>query len=379
MIAVATVSSLPALEALAPDWDALADRSASPLVRHAWFLAAARTYAAGCELAVFTGRREGRLSAVAPMVVDRSGFAPRLRLLGFQSPEPEAFLSDDEEVLRAVCAAVLSTGKPVALPRLDAASPEWRLLAECARGRGLAVPRPGRQTYLATILKTDWAAFEAGMSGKIRSDLRRREKQLAQQGAVSFEVVSPGEHEVEAALAELIQLEAASWKGRAGTAIANRPLLKSFLTGYARIAAREGKLRFSSLRLNGAPIALQMNIEHGGRLWGLKMGTDDQWSKYAPGALSIHRLLRWAAERGLAGREHLGQAEEWQRRWPYEVRELSAFNFYPARPAAAVALGADVAGVFARAVKRRLDRRAASAKAKRMKPQAEGGSMEQAS
>lgn len=360
MIDVEIVSSIARLEALASEWDALADRSASPLVRHAWFVAAARTYAADAELAIFAARREGRLQAVAPMVVDRSGLTPRLRMLGFQSPEPEAFLFDDEEALAAVCSAVLSTGRPVVLPRLDAASPEWRFLNEAARRMGLAIPRPELKSYYVTVLKSDWGAFEAAMSGKRRQDLRRLHKQLAEHGEIVFEVVSPDEAGVEAAMAELVRVEAASWKSQSRTAMVDRPLLAAFMREYARLAAREGKLRISTLRLNGEAIAVQMDIQEGGRLWGLKMGVDDRWSKYAPGVLSTHELIRWAVSQGLGGCEHLGEAEEWQRRWPYEERKLSAFNFYPPSPGGALALSRDLAGVVGRAAKRRLSRSGAS-------------------
>ncbi|MBW3558340.1 MAG: GNAT family N-acetyltransferase [Proteobacteria bacterium] len=360
MIQLEIVSTLSRLEALAPEWDALADRSPSPLVRHAWFLAAARTYAANSELTVFTARRDGRLRAIAPMVVDRSGLTPRLRMLGFQSPEPEAFLADDDEALEAVCSAVLSTGRAVVLPRLDAGSPEWRLLNELARRKGLAVPRPALKRYYMTVLQPDWAEFEAGMARKKRSDLKRRRNQLAEHGEIAFDVVSPDEDGVEAAFAELVRVEAASWKSGSRTAMVNRPLLEAFMREYARQAARQGKLRISTLRLNGQPIAVLMDVEHGGRLWGLKMGVDDRWAKYGPGVLGTHELIRWAVGRGLNGCEHLGEAEDWQRRWPFEERELSAFNFYPPSAAAAVALGRDLAGVAGRAAKRRLQRATAS-------------------
>jgi CelD/BcsL family acetyltransferase involved in cellulose biosynthesis len=133
------------------------------------------------------------------------------------------------------------------------------------------------------------------------------------------------------------------------------------MSEYARLAAREGLLRLSFLRLAGEPIVVQMDVEHGGRLWGLKMGTDERWLKYAPGILSTHELFRWASERGLAACEHLGEAEEWQRRWPYEVRERSTFRFYPRRPGAALALGLDAVQFARRGAKMRALARARAA------------------
>jgi CelD/BcsL family acetyltransferase involved in cellulose biosynthesis len=352
------VSDLAGLAALRDEWDALADRFESPLLRHAWFYAAAKTYGAGEELAVFTARRDGRLVAAAPMVVDRSGIVPRLRILAYQDREPDAFLYADEEALAAVCDAVLSFGRPVVLQRLDPASPEWRLLGERAGRHGLTVPRPGTSRYYCTVLPQGAAAFEAAMDSKKRSRLRRMRSGLEKHGQVTFEVLSPGEASADEAVALVERVEAASWKGRNGSALVARPVAAAFVREHARLASREGMLRLSVLRLDGEVIAAQLDLEHGGRLWGQKMGADERWAKYGPGILSNHELLRWAADRGLAGLEHLGMQEDWQRRWPHELREFGTFRFYPRRAAAAVAFGSDVVLYATRGAKARAYARA---------------------
>ena len=359
---VEIISDAAALGALRGEWDSLADRFPNPLLRHAWFFAAATTYGAGEELAIFVARRDGRLAAAAPMVVDRSGVVPRLRMLAFQDKEPDAFLYEDEEALAAVCEAVMAAGRPVVLPRLDPAGPEWRLLAERGRRHGLAVLRPGTNRYYATVLAAGAAAFDASMDSKKRSRLRRMRTGLEKHGEVTFEVLSPGDDaSADEAVTAVERVEAASWKGRNGSALVSRPLAAAFMREHARLAAREGMLRLSLLRLKGDVIAAQLDVEHGGRLWGQKMGADERWSKYGPGILGNHELLRWASERGLTHLEHLGMEEEWQRRWPFEVREFGTFRFYPRRAAAALAFGTDVAVYATRGAKARAWARARAA------------------
>lgn len=358
---VEIVSDLTTLGELREAWDAMADRFRNPLLRHAWVYAAAQTYGAGEELAVFTARRGGRLVAAAPMVVDRSGIVPRLRILAFQDREPEAFLYEDEAALAAVCDAVLASGRPVVLARLDPGGPEWRLLTERARRYGLTVPRPGTNRYYATVLAKSAAAFDASMDSKKRSRLRRMRSGLETHGKVSFEVLCPDEAAADDAVAAIERVEAASWKGRNGSALVCRPGAAAFVREHARLAAREGMLRLSLLRLDGAVIAAQLDIESGGRLWGQKMGADERWAKYGPGILSNHELLRWASDRGLTHLEHLGMEEDWQRRWPHEVRELGTFRFYPRRATAALALGSDVAAFATHGAKARAWARARAA------------------
>ena len=345
MITVEIVTDVRAFEALAAEWNALAEAaSPSPLLRHEWLLTAARTFSPDTELAVFLARRDGRLRAAAPLVVDRSSIVPRLRLLGWETSEPEAFLHDDEAALEAVCRAVLKAGRPVLLQRLATDSPEWRLLSRDAPRRGFAVLRPSTSPYYFTTLRKDWPSFEQAIASKKRSELRKLRRDLESHGEVSFEMLRPADAETATRLLdELQRIEASSWKGRDGTDMLSRPTLARFMAEYAGIAARQGMLRISALRLNGEALVVQMDVEHAGRLWGLKMGTDERWLKCGPGILSTHEICRWAIGQGLEGLEHLGRAEQWQRRWPHEVRDCSTFRFYPRRLGAAVAFGLDAA------------------------------------
>lgn len=350
-LTVEVVTDLADFERLAAEWDALADAaSPSPLLRHAWLLTAARTFHPDAELAVVIARRGGRLAAAAPLVLDRSGVAPRLRLLGFQTSEPEAFLHDDEIALAAVCRAVLAQGRPLLLLRLASDSLEARLLSAHAGSRGFGVLRPATSAYYFTTLQPDWADFEGSIASKKRSELRKLRRDLEKHGEVSFEMHRPADAEATLLLFDDLQrLEASGWKGRGGSDMLSRPALARFMADYACAAARQGMLRISVLRLGDEPVVVQMDIEHRGRLWGLKMGTDERWLKCGPGILSTHELCRWAIEQGLEGLEHLGRAEQWQRRWPHQVRECSTFRFYPRRLGAVLAFGVDAAEFARRA------------------------------
>ena len=362
MITLQIIDRLTDCERLAADWNELADAAgASPLLRHEWLLACARATGLDRELSIFTARRNGSLLAAAPLVVDRSGVVPRLRSIGWQFREPEGFLHQDEAALAEVCRGVLASGRAVVLPRLDAASAEWRLLGDRARRLGLPVLRPSTTSYYFTPFPESWEAFEAAMDSRKRSRLRRMRRGLEEHGTVTFEVLSPTEAEADAAVAEVQRVEARSWKARSGSAMLAKGEVGRYVAEYARLAAREGMLRVSLLRLNGEAIAGQIDVEHGRRLWGLKMGADERWLKYGPGILANHELFRWCIEQGLEGCEHLGDAEEWQRRWPFEVRERSTFRFYPPRLGAAVAFGFDAAAYAQRGVKARAVARARAA------------------
>ena len=136
-------------------------------------------------------------------------------------------------------------------------------------------------------------------------------------------------------------MEGAGWKAAAGTALVHDAAQRGFLLDVCRRAAAEGWLRFFFLRQDGRVIAAQLHLLYANRLWTLKIGYDEALSRFSPGALLTHDILRHACGLGLEGVEHLGVAELWQRRWPVEVREHATLRLYPVSAGGAVAFTAD--------------------------------------
>ena len=371
MLQTDLITTRAALAALKSEWDAMADPQGDPLLRHDWFMTSAEAFAAEGDLRVTVARDASGLRAALPLVRDRSGPTPRLRLLGFQLMEPQALPYRDAEALAAVVKAGLKTSWPVSLPRVAADSEELGVLAGVAKARGVCVLRPDTTCTHANPLQADWPAFEKAMPSRKASEIRRRRKRLAEDhGEVDFESVSPSEAEAEAALAGLLRVEAAGWKGQAGTALTKDPALARFVLDYARAAARSGTLRVFNLRVGGEVAAAHLMVEHGGRLWGIKLGADERFHKYGVGVMINHDILRWACQQGLDSLEHLGVAEEWQTRWPLLTHRQSTFHFYPRSPAGAAALTLDVLDFAQRRVRSRLQARASARQAKAPEPAA---------
>jgi CelD/BcsL family acetyltransferase involved in cellulose biosynthesis len=85
------------------------------------------------------------------------------------------------------------------------------------------------------------------------------------------------------------------------------------------------------------------------RLWEIKIGYDEAWSRVAPGILLTHKTLQHACEEGLEALEYLGAAEGWQERWPRSVRQHDTVRFYPYTLRGGLALTGDSIGYLARA------------------------------
>jgi CelD/BcsL family acetyltransferase involved in cellulose biosynthesis len=335
------VTDVSEFRALKGEWNNLASTFRNPLYCHEWFDDCLTAFGEGADLAVFVARTDGAVRAIAPLIVDRSEGKPRLCWLTHNLGDTDGFLYTDQESLLTVCAGVLQTGLPILLPGLRADSKEVEVLCEAPRPRGLLVVRPRSIATASISLDADWKTIEAKMSSKNRKYIRWARRAAEREGPMRFDVVSPTAATLEHHLDEAFRVEAAGWKGRAGSAIISNPRRKRFWIEFGRTATRLGILRLFFLRIGDATAAVRMSAEFAGRLWDWKIGYDERWARYSPGILLTHETLRYASERGLDGLEFLGHAEQWQHRWPINVRYRTTIRFYPLSLDGGCVLGED--------------------------------------
>ncbi|WP_017666040.1 GNAT family N-acetyltransferase [Porphyrobacter sp. AAP82] len=133
--------------------------------------------------------------------------------------------------------------------------------------------------------ETSAAAYlEAAMSAKKRKELRRQHNRLAEEGALTFERIE-GEEALEAWTAEFLALEAAGWKGEAGSALASAPDTRALFTEALRGAAAAGRLERLALRLDGRAIAMLANFITAPGAYSYKTAFDEAYARFSPGML----------------------------------------------------------------------------------------------
>ena len=117
-----------------------------------------------------------------------------------------------------------------------------RELAQHAAKHGFlsGVRRGANSPLLPTTVA--WDDYIESLPSKRRWFLRNRLKRLSKLGRASLETVSGGDG-LRNALEDGFRLEAAAWKGKAGTAIACHPELLHFYTTFAQQAAEPQRTR----------------------------------------------------------------------------------------------------------------------------------------
>ena len=315
-----------AFAALAEEWDRLARGAGHPFAEHSWFAAWWRAFGAGSSLSVCALRRDGRLVAVYPLC--RNGGA----LSAMANDHSPLFvpLARDEEALAEVTAAVMAApATELVLPSVPA-GPALVALARAARERRrLSAIRPHKLSPIATTTGS-WEDYRRRHKGQLATVERRRRKLLREHEAEVVVVEAPAD--LWETLEEGFRVEAGGWKGREGTAILSSEDTAAFYRSIAASFHATDRLRLSRIALDGRPVAFDMSLLHGSRLYLLKTGYDESFGHLTPGLVLRLSIVERCFELGLEAHELLGDDADWKRKFATDGRQLYRFRASRIRP-----------------------------------------------
>lgn len=341
-LTVEVISDFRSFLALEPVWNTLCDEAGidHPFLSHEWLRTWWECFGEGHRLHLLLVKDQEAIIAAAPFMVTRGrmyGFpVRRLQLLyNHQSPRSELIITRwPKETYHAIwnhLVAHQSQWDVVELPELPITSDALSVLGQMAQADGYLIGLwPwSRSPYLP--IQGSWEDYYATLDRKHRSNLRNRWKRLSAEGQVELEVIDKTA-DLKKALADGFSLEAAAWKGKAGTAISSRPEVEKFYTRLACRTASRGWLRLAFLTLNRRRIAFQYTMAYGEKLYLLKPGYDPDYARYAPSQLLCEQVLRLAFEEGLTKFDFLGRDDPWKLEWTRAIHPHLWLLIFPNRP-----------------------------------------------
>ena len=335
------------VEELAPFWTELQNEGSSPMQQYLWSKICCTSLPLNGEpyfLAVKTGLGQG---AVAPLVRAK-GVVARFEHLGVKFlHEPADLVYSDLTALRELCRQLVKLGGALFLERVPADSPAISALQEAYQGRGRIFLRAS-QPYPRILLHEGWRIPENQLNSGRRSDLRRAVRNAEKSGSITYEILSPTPEQLEPLLEEALEVEAANWKGREGSAVARDKLRGRFYRQFAVATSSAGVLRLCFLRVAGKAIAMQYALECSGAFWLLKIGYREEYARCSPGMLLIAETIRYAASQNLSSYEFLGTAANWTRIWTQNERQSVTLRAYPFQFRGLAALAVDACGALYR-------------------------------
>lgn len=340
--------------ALAAELDRLEERAleANPFYGSAFLESAVETLGPLARFALLLLRDgAGELALALPLAASPERFGPfstrasLAHLYGFlraplvrredAGPALEALLArwpDRLAATRALYLPGLPRGPLLDALRAAAARVGAPLVELGTKSRAVLHPAASPEAFLSTALER-----------KRRKEYRRQQRRLAERGSLRFEVIAEPERLAEAVESFLL-LEAAGWKGRAGSAMATAGH-GDLLRGLAARLGPIGRLSVARLALDERPLALLVCLHGPGAdppTFLFKIAHEEAFAAFSPGVLLIVAYTRWRHERGLRAPVDSCACPDHpmiDRVWP-DRRVLVDLALFPASPSGRVLAGA---------------------------------------
>lgn len=315
--------------ALAPDVRALFGQAEARCVEFGlpWFRnLAATVYPDGDLLRFYTLRDEGRVLAVLPLRLERSGFGLTLNALAnFYTAQFEPLCAP--ECRPADLAALLSAMRhdfpavaSLRLAPMDPSSQAYAMLPEALRSAGWYPYQFFSFGNWYQTIDTPWNEYLAQRSGVLRSTIKRASKKFAADGG-TLEIVTET-NDLARAIDAYEKVYAASWK--------KPEPFPEFMPGLMRTCAEQGQLRLGLAWIDGQAIAAQLWIVAHGKAEIYKLAYDESFKAYASGTLLTAKLMERAIDTDKVSEiDYLIGDDPYKQAWMRDRRErwgIVAYN-----------------------------------------------------
>ena len=268
-------------------WDDLAAAALEPNPFYeSWMLRPALEYLGGENVELVTVWSDGKLGALLPMQRSRYKGLPTRVLCSWRHRHcllgtPLIRAENAAAHVAALMDWFRKSASVVALDYLPADGPVYQLLA---KSQLAVMPTEGYERALFRPLGNFDTYLANTVSRQDRQEVRRRERRLAEQGAVAHVSLTPADS-LERWLDELMTLEAGGWKGKQGSALACSDSNRRFAAEIFGEAFRRGRLQMVGLDLNGKPLARCSSILAGSGGYAFKTAYDESFSRFSPGII----------------------------------------------------------------------------------------------
>ncbi len=126
--------------------------------------------------------------------------------------------------------------------------------------------------------------YERAVRAKKRKELRRQKRRLEEIGTLAFHR-SDGLADLDGWIDAFLALEASGWKGQGHSALASQKRTRALFRDMLGAMAAAGRLELLSLRFEGAPIAMLVNLQSGSGIFSFKTTFDEAFARFSPGVL----------------------------------------------------------------------------------------------
>jgi CelD/BcsL family acetyltransferase involved in cellulose biosynthesis len=310
--AVATITDPREFATLRAEWDPLvaAMPRPSPFLLHGWLLEWWRHHSRRNRLAVHVVREGDRLTGALPLFVENRHGLRIARFLGKDAAAlADVLVADGAHPSTVELLVERAAGAGADFADLFGLPESSRLAAAAGTERLRLVQRAEAPVL---DLEPGWdEVYRAKTSGKRRNLHRRRRKQLAQLGEVSFDVARDLE-ELAPALEEAFTLHEARWRDLPEASGFATPVGQQFHRAALVALAPLGVPRIGLLRVDGEAVACNYYFLFRDCMYFHELAFDPLLARWSPGQIATLDSIEAAAAEGARRVEFLGGSERYK-------------------------------------------------------------------
>ncbi|TMQ12427.1 MAG: GNAT family N-acetyltransferase [Deltaproteobacteria bacterium] len=318
---LSVLGDIASVEVIAPEWDALLDRTACNRAfgSAAFYLATATAFSATPR--PIAARRAGRLVGLFPLFATSSGLG---LLRDFADHKDMLVEPGDDAAARALLVRALDEtgGGTLVLRNLHERSTCARLVAAGLDDLGCSVTRLADVPSCQARLAPGEAPYAAALSHNLRATVRRALRRAAERGVTVGEL-HPGSYDPAALPDRFLRLHAE----RLGPdTTLSRDVGRAFLRAALPQLFTQRRLRVMALRDGERVIAIDLCMVGARSLCTWNTGFVADAEPLSPGHLLFHAELELARALGLAELDFLSGDQPYKVRWANASSRIIAFE-----------------------------------------------------
>jgi len=277
------------------DWSRLAGEAVepNPFFEPEFLLPAARLLRGGDQVRLLIVRRAGELVLVMPVRPDRHRRVPLpawstwrhpYRHLGTPLVNPAGL---DAGPAAALAALAERGARWLALEQMQLGRPVATAFRTASAARGARWVEYDVHARPVVLARPAFSYLDDTLSVRSAKTLRRLRRNLARDVGEPLRTedaaVNAPPATVESELESFLRLEAAGWKGRAGTALSSVPAHADFFREACAGFARASRLELWRLTAGSTVAARQCHVVAGDTVFHLRTSFDEAYARYSPG------------------------------------------------------------------------------------------------
>ncbi|MFO1257185.1 MAG: GNAT family N-acetyltransferase [Gammaproteobacteria bacterium] len=322
-------------ENLANAWDDLALAIKAPLfLRHAWFKAAWAWAKQHAKLKILTLYDEMNLVAICPMILQPTRYyhmqVEELALLTI----PDTQCCDWLIAKTHVAAAYDAIMKALSRCHFHWDVINWRLLAPDAQLLSHQVPSSlfrlkaiENEIHYSVHLIPDWEGYYKNKSRRLKKGNNAILNKLTKAGTLELCRIAPDQHQQVAILDIITKLSSTSWKNEVETAL-NFEGPRAFVSKLFELFSNQHDIVVWLLKLNGQPIAYELQLTEQGRYYALRSDYDPSFQALSPGTYLNWKIIQ-ALFQERAVHYYMGPGRnEYKLRWENQSLILATLRGY---------------------------------------------------